>query len=499
MTKLTRAEQELKDQLPHLFGWPWYSWAKEYYESKNRFNFLVAANQISKSSTQIRKAIHWATSKKLWPELWPTKPRQFWYLYPSKIVATSEFYEKWVPEFLPNGRMKEDEVYGWEAEVKGKEIWAIRFNSGVTIYFKSYEQDSANLQTSTVHAIFADEEMPYSFFQEIRSRLTATNGYFHMVFTATLGQDEWRRTMEPANEAEEFFKDALKIRVSMYDCLKYANGRKSIWTLDRIKEVEDACATDAEIQRRVHGRFVVSSGLKFPSFDRGSNIAPKRAIPPHWHIYSGVDIGSGGEKNHPAAIVFVAVQPDFQYGEIFLGWRGDGIVTTSSDILDKHQELCHYEGRKLIPVQNSYDWQARDFITIATRSGVAFTPAHKKRDSGENLLNTLFKLQMLKVQDDDPELSKLVIEFSSLMTTTPKTKAKDDFIDAARYAAMSIPWDFQGVKVETAQESKEQEYVDDRSPGQRVWDERKSGNIPKEETGSSPEDELAFWQDCIDG
>ena len=38
--------------LPHLHGWKWYKWAREFFESTNRQNFLCAANQISKSLTE---------------------------------------------------------------------------------------------------------------------------------------------------------------------------------------------------------------------------------------------------------------------------------------------------------------------------------------------------------------------------------------------------------------------------------------------------------------
>src|SRR6185295_15948148 len=82
-------ERKRRENLPHIYGFPWYSWAKDFFDSTNRFNFLCAANQISKSSTQIRKAIHWATEKSLWEGLWPGRNvSQFWYLYPTRPVAT---------------------------------------------------------------------------------------------------------------------------------------------------------------------------------------------------------------------------------------------------------------------------------------------------------------------------------------------------------------------------------------------------------------------------
>jgi len=81
----------IKKALPHLYGFPWYTWAKKFFDSRNRKCLITAANQISKSSTQIRKVIHWATAVNLWPELWPDKtPRVFWYMYPSLEVATKE-------------------------------------------------------------------------------------------------------------------------------------------------------------------------------------------------------------------------------------------------------------------------------------------------------------------------------------------------------------------------------------------------------------------------
>lgn len=494
-------ELRKRELLPHLWGWNWYPWAKKFYQSKNKFNFLCAANQISKSSTQIRKCINWATDKSLWPELWPHNPRptQFLYLYPIKSVATTEFYEKWVPEFLPKGEMKKDLVYGWEEEIKNKEIWAIHFNSGVSVYFKTYAQDVQDLQTSTAYAIFTDEELPFPLFNELRSRLIATNGYFHQVFTATLGQDEWRRTMEPANESEEMFKGALKLQVSMYDCLYYEDGTKSFWTVDRIKEIEMACTSEAEVQKRVHGKFVLTSGLKCAGFSRSRNLIPRRAIPTTWSIYTGTDIGGGGE-GHPAAIACIAVRPDFKFGIIFKGWRGDGVVTSSSDILQKHNELLIEEQPtqsgemkrvQIMPVLKSYDHSAKDFFIIASRADSGFTPADKRRDAGTSIMNTLFKLGMLVVFDDDPELQKLVVELTSLQETTSKQHAKDDFYDAVRYGIMPIPWDFEGVAGEIIKE--EEKYVDTRTKAQEHFDERRPGQIPVDEDTYDLDKEFEEW------
>ena len=131
--KMLERQQELKEGLPFLYGWKHYGWSRKFFESTNHENFLVAANQVGKSSANIRKCIHWATEKSLWPELWNTAllgtPNQFWYFYPTRDVATIEFKTKW-SLFLPKGKFKNDPKYGWPEEMDRKQIIAIHFNSG---------------------------------------------------------------------------------------------------------------------------------------------------------------------------------------------------------------------------------------------------------------------------------------------------------------------------------------------------------------------------------
>jgi hypothetical protein len=169
----------LQEMLPHRYGLPWYKWAYEFYIDRNKEGmYLIAGNQVSKSSTQIRKCIEWGTNQELWPELWPdtlTPPNCFWYFYPTQDVADAEFKLKW-SQFLPKD--KTHPVYGWRAIYEKGKIKELMFNSGVTVYFKSYKQHVQDLQTGTVYAMFCDEEMPLHLRGELMARLTATSGYF---------------------------------------------------------------------------------------------------------------------------------------------------------------------------------------------------------------------------------------------------------------------------------------------------------------------------------
>ncbi len=438
------AKEELEWGLPHLFSFKWYSWARVFFESVNKLNFLCAANQISKSSTQIRKCIEWATNKSLWRRLWPGKvPNQFWYLYPSQKQVNAEFKTKW-QEFLPRGRFKDDPKYGWKVIKEGPNVVGIDFFSGITLYFKTYSQKEEALQTGTVYALFCDEELPVGIYSELMFRITSTDGYFHMVFTATIGQDYWRRVIEPEDEKEELLPGALKLQVSLYDAIEYEDGSPGAFTMEKILIVKNRCPTPQEVERRVDGRFVTDrAGRKYPTFDSKAHYCTPHRIPEEWEIYSGVDIGSGGD-GHPSAIAFVAVDPGYTRGVLFYGWRGDDIGnTTAPDTMDRYRAMRYERGLK--PTRQFYDQGCRDFKTIAERLNEPFEAAEKHHDIGDEIVNLVFKYNMMHVFEGDMELAKFGQEITTVKKSTPKTKRKDDLVDAFRYAITQIPWNMDAI------------------------------------------------------
>lgn len=404
-------------------------------------NFVVTHN----SSTQIRKAIHWATEPSLWKELWPIKPITFWYLYPSLKVWDLEVRKKWVPEFLPREEFKDDPQYGYKLE-RGSNglIQAIAFNSGVSIIGKSYLSDLDLLQTGTVWYLAFDEEMPVELWPELQMRVAATDGYISGVFTPTLSQQFWYEVMEVKGHKEKL-REAHKITASLYDCLKYEDGSKSPWTRERINKIKNTLPTEDEIQRRVHGKFIINKTfLKYPSFSQDKNYGGGGPVPKDWVWYVGIDSGSGGTgRNHPAAIAWVAVSPDYKRGRVVEVWhgtpenvRGESKDTTAADVLRQYLDM---RGDRDV-VLASYDHNDRDMGIIGERDGIALEKADKRHDFGEGLLNTLFKNQLLSI-DKVPENFPLVDEFLTLRRDTPKNAAVDDCIDSVRYAVTKIPWD----------------------------------------------------------
>lgn len=461
--ELLRSQQQMRCDLPHLYGWKNYPWMRTLKECTNRTIFLTAANQIGKSSSQICKVIDWATNVQEWPRLWPGRtPRVFWYLYPDRALATAEFDTKWVPDFLPRGAMKEHPIYGWtEQRNSKKQIEWVKFNTGIYLYFKTYSQDVDVLQAASVDYIACDEELPESLWPEVNMRRNAVDGYFSMVFTATLGQEFWRQCMEPTEsekrEGKERFPEAFKMQVTLFDCRFFEDGTRSHWSDEKIKRTIAMCGTEAEIQKRIYGRFVVDGGRKYSSFERSENVVKQHAIPPDWIKVVGVDIGSGTthskvtekKKNHPATISYIAVNPDFTYGVIYRHWRSDrdekgfeveGDRITAGDVANQYVRLT---GRQTIS-RKFYDYHAVDFKTITDRMFLGFEAADKSQVKGEELLNTLFKNKMLAIFDID-ECEPLIGELMSLQKMTDKRNAKDDSVDSMRYAVTKLEWNFEKV------------------------------------------------------
>lgn len=431
-------------------------------------------------------------------------PRNIWYLYPDSKVATVEFEKKWIPEFMPRGALKDHPEFGWKAVYGDKRrIEAINWNNGVTVHFKTYMQNPTSLQSSTVHAIFCDEELNADIYDELQFRLAATDGFFHMVFTATLGQELWWRAMEGQGE-QEMFPDAFKQQISMYDCQTYKNGQPGAYDKKRIQSITKQCKSQNEVKRRVYGKFIKEKGRKYPAFDPTRHfVTPFPIVPGDWHLYGGVDPGTGGGRGHPAAMGIIAVSPDHRKGYVCRGLRMDGEDSASSDILTAFRDM---KGSWQLRNQ-FYDQASRDFHIVSSRAGESFSKSEKSHELGEDIVNTLFKNDMLFIFDT-AELRKLGQELVTLQSDIVKRKAKDDFIDGAvRYPCTGIPWDWTSIigeesdvekdrKAATARPLTEKEFMDYQDEARRGVHAKRRKSGSKEDTDWKEwESETSFWNE----
>lgn len=524
MTSSLKAE--LRSRLPHRYLFKHYSWSETFYNNvTHKVQFLKGCNQASKSSTCIRKAIEWATNTKLWPELWPTtielgaKPNLFWYLYPDAKSTAAEVATKWM-QFLPKFEWDEHPQYGWRFMPKSLTggLTVIEFRTGIQIWFRYYSQDVQHLQSSSVFAIFCDEEIPPELTPELMARTNAVNGYFHMVWTPTTNHEHWRLTMEP--KAEEVpispYPQAWKRNFTLYDCVKYADGTQSPWTLERIKQTEAKYGTWEEVQRRVHGRCItMHSERTVPTFSSGKHIIPPFQLPRNWLIYAAIDHGKGvrlqkrGNVYHnavkingKASVVFLAVSPDYSHGVVFKSWRGDGVETEANDTLSKYVEMK----ADLNVTEACYDGAAYDLGTIAKRANIPLTTAKKDKGKGYQIMRSLFSAGMLHIFGQDDENGKLAVELENLLNID--SEQPDDMVDALRYVVMMIPWDFTKISDKPTDTYKNMEpekrvVLDDRQARRlltigKMTAQEYRDNF-REEAGPSAFSDLDEWGEMYDG
>jgi hypothetical protein len=482
--KKLKAENQVTTDLPHLFSIRPYKWQIDYWNDTNEMKFICAGNQVGKSTAQIIHAIDLATDETKWKRFFPRRqPKVFWYVYPNKSKIQEEFNEKWEKELLPRGVMKDHLAYGWQKFNIDGEFGGIKFNTGVSIYFKSWGQD---LQASTLDGVFVDEEIPKELYPELDARLTAARpgGVFSMSFTATLNQAFWYDVIERKGKRGERFPQASKWQISMeYDCKYFADGTPSHFTDDFVNKKKNSIGDPAEIERRIHGRFVTSEGRKFKTFEKSKNLKPPMQIPHNWELFAGVDIGTGGE-GHPPAISVVAVRPDYKYGRLIRFWKGnDGSTYTSSQVLNQYIQMTS----KLNISAAYYDWHSKEFFLRAVAAGISFVKAEKSHSVGDDLINILFKNQMIDLEECE-QVEDLIQEIETLKTSTAKTKAVDDGIDSFRYAISSLPWDLSDITttlIELPEEDENDKYDERTAHAMRFSDKK-----PR-----SDDDDLSYEQE----
>lgn len=487
-----------KDQLPHLYGFKFFKWSREFWESTNRYTFLTCSNQSGKSIISIRKNVRIATDTKLWLKCFkdmsgkPIKPGYGLYFYPTLKLATMEFRNKWVTQVLPRGEMKKHPIYGWQAEYKDGEIYCIHFNIGTKIYFLSYSIQVSALQAMSPHWVSADEEMPQGLWGEISARLMATKGLFSLVCTPTLGEELWRGVFE-LNK----MPNATVIKATMYDTVTFEDGSPGLRSVAEIEDFKAKLPTTRDIDIRVYGKFAKAEGLVYPTFDAHKLLVPPLPEALTWPVYVAVDVGSGGQA-HPAAITFIAVRPDMREARVVRTWRGDRTTnTTSVDILRKYQHLK--VGLNI--AQAYYDYQSSEFGLQAQAAGEPFLRAEKSHELGEDKLNTMFKHALLLIEADESDESinpdgkyhyqTLIDELQTLKVGIRKTKAIDDQIDSLRYAAVKIPIDTSHIGAHSIATEEKKENTE------KTFD-RRQNHRNLEAFTDHIELELEFWNDMND-
>lgn len=442
-----RKIQQLKEELPFLYGFKRYAWQEEFWKCEEMFQFIFKANQIGGSTIMQNRLIDFCTNPKLW-QRYLKQPRLVLYLYPDKNTATRE-YESKIKYNLPQGEMKNHPQYGWKEVWDGKYIDSIEFKH-IIWSFKTYGSGSENLQASSPAILACDEELPEELWPELQMRIASPankGSQFWMGCTPTKGQ----KYLAKIQSGETKIPNSKVWTVSQYQCLTYADGSKSLWTKEAIQRIEQTLPSEREIQVRVHGLFKPIDSLLITQFDRNKHTQEFHLIK-GWNYYAGIDYGVGGATGHPSAIAIVAVSPSFNAAKVMKCWKGDNQNrTTPDDIIVKYLEMI---GELGITDMSGvyYDHSAGSLGIIADRAGLGFTKANKARDDGYNLINSLFKNNMLHIMLDASQMGELLVdEIESITGDFNKKRAGDDLLDATRYSLSSIPFNFENIKITPAE------------------------------------------------
>lgn len=496
---LLQKREEFKDGLPFLYGHKWYSWQRQFYNSRCNMRLFSAGNQVGKSSVHQWDKINRATNLKMHEEFWPgRKPDLFWYWMTDQATLDREVKLKWM-RWLPRGSFKDSDQYGWklDANKKGDEVKAIVFNSGITLEFKLFTQSPRNVQSATVFDMGSDEELPIQFWDEAIQRISSTGRHFSSGFTATLNQLMWWRALE-GKGASEKFPDAFKLQVSKFDCLVFDDGSPGLYNEEQIHEEIKNCSSEAQVNRRIYGKFAPEAGLKYHAFDPARHYIDPVPIPLDWLRYSGVDIGAGGDKNHPGAFYFIAVRPDMKLAYVYKGRRLDDIVTTAGDILNYY--IVERGSDEM--TDQAYDYHSKEFGLIAERAGESFSMANKSHELGEDTINTLFANDMIFLFDT-PEVRKVGEEMLTLMKNMDKRKATDDAIDGFRYGSMCVPWDWTAAIKKLKPVDKKEEKPRALTNEEHLADEikRRRGETKEDDQEGWGElgAEIDFWNELYSG
>lgn len=510
LEKVKRLEAELENQknLPHMHLHKFFPWQRQLIDCTERVQIITAANQVGKSSTMIKKNIEFATNEDLWATIWPQqiangeRPTLFWYLYPTSDMFTAEFYDKWMPLMPVNRRCPKR---GWrEMKANGKLI-GLAFNTGVYLYFKSYGQGKERLQGGTVWMCTADEECDADIVPELQMRVTAKNGILLFGFTATKGQEFWRLIVEERKK----WPHAWVRQVALFDCMQYEDGAPTLWTKERVQQAINSCVSEAEIKRRIYGRFIKDEGVAVHTFNRTVHLLPYVPVPKEWQIYIGVDWGKGktdvkkGRVN-PSSLVFVAVSPQNTDCRVIRAWRGDDVQTTAQDVVEQFARM--QTGLETQIAGIFYDYGAADLGTIGQRMGYAFQRADKARDKGIATVATLFQGDFLRIYepseasrdlipDDFIEGAKLALELESVPPESQRAHIIDDLFDALRYAVNGIPFDWEEIRKKVQNKTTNGHIEGDKK--EATIDRRTYWQTGNKEHDDSIEQELEFWADII--
>jgi phage terminase large subunit-like protein len=293
--------QTLKDNPLARFA-PHSKAQRDFLAATTRIVAAFCGNQFGKSTILVIRALIEAVPEEFLPaELKAFKryepPNHGWLLCPANDKIYDSLFpalRKWCPrEALHKGDI--DSAYDKQHRV-------LRFQSGSTISFKTYEMDADKLGGATLHYVGYDEPPPRLHREECITRLLVHGGYEMFAMTPLKVNTGWiRRDIYRKREDPE----TTVVRGTMHDNPLLSESSK--------KHILGQYQNDLWRRAREYGDFVDVGGMVYPDAERCVIEPPSAQEIRSWDTVVGIDPGI---RN--AGFAFVGFDDDgvaVQWGE----------------------------------------------------------------------------------------------------------------------------------------------------------------------------------------
>lgn len=353
-------------------------------------------------------------------------------------TAMKEFFEQFPPEFIKH--------------YNKQKAWLDTTNGHRVIFRPLDDEGKARSLNLSCFWIEEASEVPYEYFDQLKTRLRNKNTDHHKGILSTNPDMGWIKT--------EFLLKAGKIYNSEVDYQQVPDEINDEYAVHIAPthlnyhlpkgyyESQAKGKPDWWIRRFLHGSFENKEGLVYPMYN--DYIVDDFEIPQHWERYMAVDFG----KSDPTAVAWAAIDP--QHGDIYFykeHYEAEKPIYYHASVINKHNEtiphgLLHPAiGDAKGKTTNASDM--RSVFDYYAEYGIYFKPSTKKLEDSIQKKFNLFSLGKVKIfkslkwalwEFQQYKYPDRKLDKSDKATEKPEDK-NNHMMDAIRYLLAELPDD----------------------------------------------------------
>lgn len=418
-------------------------------------SLFLGGNRAGKTTVGVVKDIIQLVPAELLPD--HLRRFKFWHDVVRGRVVTADFkqshevivdkFREWVPRQALAGKGRGKNWWKNAFDRDARRLW---FDNGSFVEFMSQEQDVDAFSAQNLHFCHFDEEPPYDLgrkqFNECMMRLADHMGSMSLTMTPLDGMS-WvhDQLYIPAINAKPGAERVKVVTASSDD-----NPHMPKESLE-VLFASDGTQSAEEIKSRRHGLFVAFEGQIYPAWDPAEHVIPALAElpeigPERRRTVVGIDPGAA----HPAVV--------------FLFADDQGRITVFDEIRFEKgapiKQVCDEIKKRLLDWETSADWYVIDpsarnreqatAVPVAAeyaKHGIPCRPGVNTRAVGIGRIRVLlenpgyFRVteNCLTLRQEFPKYRWKGSKRSEDAAREQPVKRDDHYLDATRYAALSLP------------------------------------------------------------